>query len=297
MGGRQLRWLLGAGLASVFGAQSRGVAPVHAGAASVPAAVHASLVPETFLERVAPARHGQADALVEPTPEPPPRMHRPAPPCIGGLGLVGAVRNERRPELSRVIVRARGAAAVLALGARIDQFVVHEVKSASVTLRDDTGALCTLPGFSSGAEPVPHDAPEASSEEPPEPPPRGKPVFSAQELAEGLHPIGHGEYAVKRAFLLKALTNPGGSAGGAWFRPSQLDGQSAGMEVLGIRDGSALEAMGMHSGDVIRDLNGISLDTTAGALSALRAAREAEHLTLVVLREGRPQELHFRVGD
>ncbi|MET0285362.1 MAG: hypothetical protein ABW352_12860 [Polyangiales bacterium] len=258
--------------------------------------MRASIVPETFVQLLAPEVTVPEQVLDLPATLPVAEPIAPTPRCDAALGLIGAVLNERQPELSRVIVRARGGAAVLALGARIDQFVVHELSPVAVMLRGDDGALCRLHGSASAAEPAPPVMPEPGSEEH-EPPPRGKPVFTAQELADGLSRIGESEYAVKKTFLLKALTNPGGSAGGAWFRPAQLDGQSAGMEVLGIRAGSALDAMGIRGGDVIRDLNGISLDTTGGALSALRAARETEHLTIVVVREGRPQELHYRVAD
>jgi general secretion pathway protein C len=203
--------------------------------------------------------------------------------------LIGAVTNDRNPELSRVVVRTLGGAAVIAAGGRVGAFVVDAVQTDGALLRDAGGGLCALRGFSRAADEPASEPEEAQIV------PRGKPVFSPAELADGLQKLGEDDYLVKKAFLLKALSNPGGSAGGAWFRPAQLDGANTGMEVLGIRAGTALDAMGVRNGDVIRDLNGIALDAAPNLIAALRGVREASNVSVNVLRDGRPQELRFRV--
>lgn len=236
------------------------------------------------------------EAKPVPTERVEPRVRRPVMPnCQGELGLIGTVVNERDPQLSRVLLRMRGGTAVIAAGGRIDRFVVAAVVSDGVAMRDADGALCALrAGAAVNTAPSMPETPRVSADEAREPTPRGKPVFSAQELAEGVQQLANGEYLVKKVFLLKALTNPGGSAGGAWFRPPKGEAQN-GMEVLGVRDGSALNAMGIHNGDVVRELNGISLDAASGLITALRSAREASHVSIAIVRDGSPQHMRYRV--
>ena len=220
------------------------------------------------------------------------------PHCRSDLSLVGTVVNEQRPRLSRVVVRTRTGASVVSVGGRVEDFIVAAIQPTDAALRGTDGALCTLGGFAPGPEaPRPGPAPaKALADEPRSNAPRGKPVFSTQELADGVRLLAHGEYLVSRTFLLKALTNPGGAAGSAWFRPAkQQEGRSAGMEMLGVRTGSALDAMGMRSGDVVQNINGISLDAASGLIAALRAARESEHISLAILRDGKPSTVNYRI--
>jgi hypothetical protein len=293
MRGEPGRWLLAVGLTCVFSLQSGGV---DAGSAAVTGAPF--LLLDELIESV--SRSAPVELLApEPVDESvseeeesePVEAPRVVPACSEDVMLIGAVTNERNPELSRVVVRTHGGAAVVAAGGRVGAFVVDAVQTAGALLRDGGGSLCALRGFARGA-----DTREPTNvDEVPPVAPRGKPVFSALELADGLQKLGDGDYLVKKAFLLKALTNPGGSAGGAWFRPAQLDGADTGMEVLGIRAGTALDAMGVRNGDVIRDLNGISLDAAPNLITALRSAREAGHVSISFVREGRPQELRYRI--
>jgi general secretion pathway protein C len=302
MGGPHVRWLLGAGLVSLLSVQSRGVRHVRAHSAAASAEVRPEPRDEepTFRAPLEPALPvvTRERAISEPVaPAAAPAAAPVVPACRAELGLIGTVVNERNPRLSWAVVRARGGAAVLAVGGRIDEFIVAAVLPGGAALRKGSGELCALRGFSSAVESVPPAAsePRASADEAREPTPRGKPVFSARELAEGVRRLADNEFLVQKAFLLKALTNPGGSAGGAWFRPPPGEASSSGMEVLGVRDGSALHAMGIRNGDVVRELNGIALDAASGLIAALRSAREAAHVSISVVRDGRPQALHYRV--
>jgi type II secretory pathway component PulC len=67
------------------------------------------------------------------------------------------------------------------------------------------------------------------------------------------------------------------------------------MEMRAVRDGSALKAMGMQTGDVARSVNGITLDTPDGLIGALRAARESDSVTIAILRDGQASELRYTI--
>lgn len=214
------------------------------------------------------------------------------PRCQADLGLIGSVVNERNPQLSRAVVRSSAGTAVVALGGRIDRFLVAAVRSGGAALRDSDGSLCALHEFAGLSAPP---AMKIAADEVKEPVPHGKAVFSLQELSEGVRQLGDDQYLVRKTFLLKALTNPGGSAGGAWFRVPKNKEASDGMEVLGVREGSALAAMGIQNNDVIRNLNGIALDGATGLISALRTAREVDHVVISVERAGQPRALRYQI--
>ena len=110
-----------------------------------------------------------------------------------------------------------------------------------------------------------------------------------------MRPLGNGSYLIARPLLLKALSNPGGAAGGAWFRLFERDGLRVGMEVRAVRDGSPLQAMGMRTGDVARSVNGITLDTPDGLMAALRAARESDAITIAIQRDGQASDLRYTI--
>lgn len=228
-------------------------------------------------------------------PEPAPQRERPArlPACPPGLRLVASVVNDRQPTLSRAVVQKPSGSMVIALGGRIDDFTLELLHAARAELRGGDGSRCALTGFSAeiaSAEAPPVLAspqPSVQAEEP-----KGKPVFSRDELTQGIRDVGHGHYVIARKLLQRALMNPGGAASGAWFRPEKAHG---GMEVRAVREGSALAAMGIRNGDVARSVNGVALDTADGMLEALRAAREAHTISVAIERDGRRHDLHYTI--
>jgi S1-C subfamily serine protease len=65
--------------------------------------------------------------------------------------------------------------------------------------------------------------------------------------------------------------------------------------VRAVHDGSPLAALGMRTGDVARSVNGVALDSPAGLLEALRAARDSDHITISVLRDGRTSDTRYTI--
>jgi hypothetical protein len=213
------------------------------------------------------------------------------PDCQGDLRLVASAVNGARPGLSRAVVRNATGSFLVGLGGRVAEFTVEAIEPARAELRSATGARCSLTGFSGAASAV-EPPPQVVA---PTPEPKARAMFSREELADGVRALGAGEYAVSRQLLLRGLANPGGAAGGAWFRPHKGDGQSLGMEVRAVRDGSVLKAMGMESGDIARSVNGIATDSPEGLLAALRSVLKADTITISVVRDGRARALRYYV--
>jgi len=265
-------------------------------AASLLAAVNTLPLPSTRRPVTASARFPSPQREAEPFVQVATKSPR-TPVCQAALWLVGSVVNEARPRLSLAVLRNPSGASVVSQGGRIDDFIVVAIGQAQATLRAADGSHCTLTTFAAPATrapalPVVQPTPVAEAVSKPPP---GKPVFSRDELMSGVRAVSDREYVVTRQLLLKALSNPGGAAGGAWFRDAQRNGHSVGMEVRAVRDGTALDRMGIRTGDVAHGINGISLDTPQGLLSALRSARESHTITLSVEREGQVRDLRYRI--
>lgn len=218
-------------------------------------------------------------------------------PCADDLRLVGSVVIEARPDLSLAAVHKPSGTQVLAVGGRIDDFTLVSLESERAYLRSSRGILCSLSVFSArhrSAAPAPLSTPAASAAEAVAEP-KGKAMFSREELSGGVRAMGGDRYRISKALFLRALGNPGGAAGGAYFRPVERAGQTIGMEVRAVRDGTALSAMGVHTGDVLRTINGIGLDNPVDLLAALRTAREADAVTLLVVRDGQERALSYLI--
>jgi hypothetical protein len=220
-----------------------------------------------------------------------------APHCEGELWLAGSVVNEARPRLSLAMVRRQAGTAVVSQGGRVDDYTVLAIEPTRARLRASNGTECTLSEVPPGPTPrvIPASPPVSPAPEPGDKPPPGKAMFASGELTRGVRVLGPGSYAIARSLVLKALGNPGGAAGGAWFRLAERDGQRIGMEVRAVRDATPLSAMGMRTGDVARSVNGIALDTSAGLIEALRAARESDTITISIQRDGQASDMRYTI--
>jgi len=237
-----------------------------------------------------PAEHGPSEPATT-APAPASGRSAPIPECDAELRLVGSAVNEAQPRLSLAVVRNRAGAFVIGIGGRIGDFTLAAIGPTRAELLRSTGDRCALSGSSPPASSI--AAPPPAPEQEPRAEPKGKAVFSKEELAGGVRALGGGQYVIAKALLLKALGNPGGAAGGAWFRPFKHDGQSVGMEVRAVRDGTALAAMGIETGDVARTVNGIALDSPHGLLAALRAVRESDAISIGILRDGKQRDMRY----
>ena len=224
------------------------------------------------------------------------------PACDSDLRLVGSVVNEAAPRLSLAMLGKSGGSGVVAVGGRIDRFTLVSVEPLRATLQGASGNLCTVAIFtgkkSSGpavaTRPPPRPARPSKSATPAKKS-KGKPMFSQEELKRGVRLLSSGSYMIERELFMRALSNPGGAAGGAYFMPFREKGATTGMTVHRVRNGSTLAAMGIETGDVVRSVNGHGLDTAANLLGALRSARESDSVTLTVVRDGHERPVHYLI--
>jgi S1-C subfamily serine protease len=74
-----------------------------------------------------------------------------------------------------------------------------------------------------------------------------------------------------------------------------LDGKSAGLRLDGIRSDGPMAAIGLRSGDVIRAINGLDLDSPERAIDAYLKLRAASHISIAADRAGRRIQLDYDV--
>jgi general secretion pathway protein C len=234
--------------------------------------------------------------------EPPPMVAAsagPPPNCPASLRLVASMVNARHPERSLAALRKDGKTHLLAPGGRLDDLTLFALRSERAYLAAADGALCTLPVFLAASERPPSEPklpaapPPRAADKDAKPKPKSRVLFSKEELDHGVVPLGRGGYAITRQLVLRALADPGGAAAGAQFRPVEHDGQVVGMELRAVRSGSPLKYMGLQSGDVVRSLNGADLTTPVGLLSALRAVRESDTVSISITRDNAHQTIQY----
>ncbi len=80
--------------------------------------------------------------------------------------------------------------------------------------------------------------------------------------------------------------------------PKYTDGEMVGLQINAIKPGSLFEEIGIRSGDVITNLNGISIDDPEESAKILAEFSEAEKFTVEVTREdGSSDTLEFEFEE
>jgi hypothetical protein len=117
-----------------------------------------------------------------------------------------------------------------------------------------------------------------------------------QVVEDGIRAAGGNQFLVTEEAIDAALADPT-RLGGGRVAPVLEDGRTTGVRVTGLRATSAAYRMGIRNGDIIRSVNGQSLDNPATALMALTNIRAQRQATIVLDREGQARTLHWRTVD
>jgi hypothetical protein len=239
----------------------------------------------------------------EDTPEPaqaPPDAPAPTvqPPssCEGSdLRLIASVVNAVRPEHSFAALSKDRRTHLLGIGGQLGDVTLLALRPAFAYVQSGSAPPCVLPVFlprSQRPKPQP-EAPKVIHVDAREPAARGKSLFSKQEVAAAIRPLGNGRYAVSKAFLTRALRNPSGAARGARLRPVERYGRTIGWELARLRKDALLAHMGLQKGDLLKSANGHELSDAGSLLVALRMLQQADSVTLAILRGSTAQNIQY----
>lgn len=130
---------------------------------------------------------------------------------------------------------------------------------------------------------LPREAPAAPPPAPSAPP------------GQGIREVGEHAYEISSAEVDAALDRPGELARQARVVPAFRDGTPQGFKLFAIQPGSLYERLGLQSGDVVRRINGMTLDTPETALRAFNLLRESRLIRIELERQGLPVQKVYAV--
>jgi len=112
---------------------------------------------------------------------------------------------------------------------------------------------------------------------------------------KGIQEVSEGEYLIERAEVDKAFENMSQLFTQIRAVPHFEGGQSTGFRLFSIRRGSLFDKIGLRNGDVLQKINDIEFNDPSRAMSAMQELRDADNLTVKIVRNRREQTLSYRV--
>ena len=102
-------------------------------------------------------------------------------------------------------------------------------------------------------------------------------------------------FAITRAEAEKARSNLGELMKQARMEPHVVNGKTDGFEVKMIRPNTIFTALGLQVGDIVKEVNGLALDSPEKALQIFQQLREAQHIVVAVVRNNAPLSLEYNL--
>jgi general secretion pathway protein C len=102
-------------------------------------------------------------------------------------------------------------------------------------------------------------------------------------------------FAITRAEVEKARSNLGELMKQARMEPHVVNGKTDGFEVKMIRPNTIFTALGLQVGDIVKEVNGLALDSPEKALQIFQQLREAQHIVVAIVRNNAPLSLEYNL--
>ena len=225
------------------------------------------------------------------------------PPCDQTVKLVASVYSERTPEWSFASLGNGGTPPLLYReGSKVADREIVSIYPSAVYMRQSNGKLCSLtlfvdPNAQPPAAPNAPPPPVAAATEPPMVAAAGPSTSSEAELDAAITKVSDTQYNVKRAFVDKLLGNQAELMRAARIVPHEENGQVVGVKLYGIRRNSLLGKLGIQNGDLLKNINDMSMGDPNSALEAYAKLRSASDLKVAITRRGQDTALSFGITD
>jgi general secretion pathway protein C len=121
------------------------------------------------------------------------------------------------------------------------------------------------------------------------------PELAASTPAKGVARGPRGEFIVDRGTRDAWIEGATGMMHAVGVRPEKNGDEVVGLRITKLAPGTPLESLGVRAGDVLASLDGIPLTSPDRLLAAYARLPTAERLRLVIVRDGRAQQLDFEV--
>jgi general secretion pathway protein C len=111
----------------------------------------------------------------------------------------------------------------------------------------------------------------------------------------GIQATSENEFTVPRAEVDSALENMSQLFTQIRAVPHFEGGQSIGFRLFAIRRGSLFDRIGLKNGDIITNINGSEMNDPSRALALLQELRDVTDLTVSLIRNQQPQQIHYGI--
>ena len=140
------------------------------------------------------------------------------------------------------------------------------------------------------------DAPPPASTEPVNP---GKPPKKSKvptDISSKIHKISDTHIEVERSAIDSILENQADLFKSVRVVPEKDGDKTAGLRLFGVRPDSLLGLVGVENGDQFKSVNGLDLmSDPSKALEMFMKLRTADHLTVSVVRRGKPMNIDVNI--
>lgn len=125
--------------------------------------------------------------------------------------------------------------------------------------------------------------------------PGGPPMVAVDD--KNIKDLGGDRYVIAREEVDKQLSNLNYLATQARIVPHFENGQGSGFKLFAIRPGSLYSKIGIQNGDVIKQINGETINSPDKALEAYARLKGANAITIDVVRNGTKKSLQYSIGN
>ena len=118
---------------------------------------------------------------------------------------------------------------------------------------------------------------------------------ATEKLKKGIKRKSASEYEIDRAMLEEQLSDLNKLGTQARIIPHYKDGKANGFKLVGIRPGSLYSHIGIRSGDVIRGVNGMEINSPTKALQIYEKLKTADSISVSLERRGQKKDLTYKI--
>lgn len=113
--------------------------------------------------------------------------------------------------------------------------------------------------------------------------------------AQGIRAAGENRWLISRNEIEKARADLNQLLKSARLEPKIVGGVTQGFLVRMVRSNSLVAKLGIKRGDLIKEVNGVPLDSPEKALQVFQQLREAKNVSVNLLRRGKPLTYSYEV--
>lgn len=227
------------------------------------------------------------------TPEEAPAA-APPPAARVELSLLGTVT---RGDDSLAVIRAEQKVKSYLLGAEVPGGgTLSSVARHSVEIRYSDGSVVTLRLHPEEGEAPPAQRTTAAPA-PAAPTRRGAAASTGAEAPSGqIREVGENRWVIPQQVAEQARGNLNELLRQARMEPNIVNGQTEGFVVRMIQPRSLLALLGIQRGDILRQINGVELDSPEKALQIFQQLREARNISIALQRGGNNLNFEYEIN-